>query len=177
MALPLLALAAKLLPFATAIPEVMRAFGGDKQADAAERIVGVAKAITGQKDPEKAVNAVIADPAMQLELQKALSAERIKFAEIAAEAEKHAASQVTSRWQADMTSDSRLSKNIRPLTLIFILAVYTLFGLMSAFGYSVNEAYVTLLGQWGMLIMSAYFVGRTVEKAIHMREKEGVAAK
>ena len=65
-----------------------------------------------------------------------------------------------------MTSDSYLAKNIRPLTLIFILAIYTIFAFMSAFAVDVNESYVELLGQWGMLIMSAYFVGRTVEKGI-----------
>jgi len=46
-----------------------------------------------------------------------------------------------------------------------------LFAMMSAFGYNANEAYVTLLGQWGMLIMGAYFGGRTVEKLAEMRKK------
>jgi len=82
------------------------------------------------------------------------------------EAEIKAGEAVTDRWKADMSSDSWLSKNIRPLTLIFILAVYTVFATASAFAIQVNQAYVELLGQWGMLIMSAYFVGRTVEKGI-----------
>lgn len=75
---------------------------------------------------------------------------------------------VSERWKSDMTSDSWLSKNIRPLTLIFILSVYTIFAISSAFGVKVTESYVELLGQWGMLIMSAYFVGRTVEKGISL---------
>lgn len=82
------------------------------------------------------------------------------------EAEVKAGEAVTDRWKADMSSDSWLSKNIRPLTLIFILAVYTVFATASAFSLQVNQAYVELLGQWGMLIMSAYFVGRTVEKSV-----------
>jgi len=82
------------------------------------------------------------------------------------EAEIKAGEAVTDRWKADMASDSWLSKNIRPLTLIFILGVYTVFASASAFGLAVNQAYVELLGQWGMLIMSAYFVGRTVEKGL-----------
>lgn len=85
---------------------------------------------------------------------------------ITVDAEKTASEEVTKRWQADMTSDSWLSKNIRPLVLIFILSIYTIFASLSAFDINVNEGYVELLGQWGMLIMSAYFVGRTVEKAI-----------
>jgi len=70
-----------------------------------------------------------------------------------------------------MSADSWLSKNIRPMTLIFILTVYTVFAMMSAFGHNANEEYVTLLGQWGMLIMSFYFGGRTLEKILAMKEK------
>ena len=73
---------------------------------------------------------------------------------------------VTDRWKADMASDSWLSKNIRPMTLIYILSAYLLFALMSAFGLSVNETYVTLLGQWGQIVMLAYFGGRTLEKVM-----------
>jgi hypothetical protein len=71
---------------------------------------------------------------------------------------------ITERWQADMSSDSWLSKNIRPLTLIAILSAYFLFASCSAFGINVNETYVKLLGEWGQLIMLAYFGGRTAEK-------------
>ena len=77
---------------------------------------------------------------------------------------------VSDRWKADMTSDSWLSKNIRPMSLIAIFAGYFLFSMMSAFGYNANESYVSLLGQWGMLIMGAYFGGRTIEKLAEMRK-------
>jgi len=79
--------------------------------------------------------------------------------------------ELTKRHEADMSSDSWLSKNIRPGTLIFILIVYTVFAMMSAYGYNANESYVTLLGQWGMLIMSFYFGGRTLEKIMDMKAK------
>jgi hypothetical protein len=72
--------------------------------------------------------------------------------------------QITERLKADMGSDSWLSKNIRPLTLIFILVMYSLLSISSGFEFKVTDAYVTLLGQWGMLIMSFYFGGRTLEK-------------
>lgn len=77
---------------------------------------------------------------------------------------------VTDRWKADMASDSWLSKNIRPMTLIAILAGYFVFALMSAFGYNATESYVTLLGNWGQIVMLAYFGGRTVEKVMEMRK-------
>jgi hypothetical protein len=78
---------------------------------------------------------------------------------------------ITERWSADMASDSWLSKNIRPMSLVAIFVGYFLFAMMSAFGLNANEAYVTLLGQWGMLIMGAYFGGRTVEKLAEMKKK------
>jgi uncharacterized membrane protein (DUF106 family) len=82
------------------------------------------------------------------------------------------AQELTKRQQADMGSDSWLAKNIRPMTLIFILLAYFLFAMMSAYGYNANEEYVSLLGQWGMLIMSFYFGGRTLEKILAMKGKK-----
>ena len=55
--------------------------------------------------------------------------------------------------------------------LIAIFVGYFLFSMMSAFGYNANESYVSLLGQWGMLIMGAYFGGRTIEKLAEMKGK------
>jgi hypothetical protein len=80
--------------------------------------------------------------------------------------------ELTKRHEADMASDSWLSKNIRPGTLIFILIVYSTFAMMSAWDIEVNNNYVELLGQWGMLIMSFYFGGRTLEKIIDMKAKK-----
>jgi uncharacterized membrane protein (DUF106 family) len=79
--------------------------------------------------------------------------------------------ELTKRQEADMKSDSWLSKNIRPMTLIFILTGYFTFAMMSAFDIETNRAYVELLGQWGMLIMSFYFGGRTLEKIIDAKAK------
>jgi uncharacterized membrane protein (DUF106 family) len=80
--------------------------------------------------------------------------------------------ELTKRLEADMKSDSWLSKNIRPMTLVFILFVYSTFAMMSAWDVEVNNNYVELLGQWGMLIMSFYFGGRTLEKIIDMKGKK-----
>jgi uncharacterized membrane protein (DUF106 family) len=93
-----------------------------------------------------------------------------RLAELQADAV--AMQETSKRWQADMTSDSWLSKNIRPMTLVFILLVYCTFALMSAWEMDVNESYVKLLGEWGQLIMLAYFGGRTVEKIMDMKAKE-----
>jgi uncharacterized membrane protein (DUF106 family) len=80
--------------------------------------------------------------------------------------------ELTKRQDNDMRSDSWLSKNIRPMTLIAILAGYFVFAMMSAFDIDTNAKYVELLGQWGMLIMSFYFGGRSLEKIMDMRSKQ-----
>ena len=79
---------------------------------------------------------------------------------------------LTDRLKADMGSDSWLSKNIRPLTLLLILGGYFTFAMMSAFNYDTNKSYVELLGQWGMLVMSFYFGGRTLEKIMDMKSNQ-----
>ena len=84
-------------------------------------------------------------------------------------AEQH---ELTERLKADMGSDSWLSKNIRPMTLIAILIGYFTFAGLSAAKIDVNSEYVQLLGQWGMLIMSFYFGGRTLEKIMDMKVKK-----
>ena len=119
----------------------------------------------------KVLDKVIPDPEARARAQ----AELIKIQQEGRLAELQAdnieSQELTKRLQADMASDSWLSKNIRPMTLVFILVVYTVFAAMSAYGYEANESYVTLLGQWGMLIMSFYFGGRTLEKILAMKEK------
>jgi uncharacterized membrane protein len=121
---------------------------------------------------EKVLDKVIPDPGAKAEAQAKLMemAQKGQLAELNADMNEQ--DNLTERAKADMASDSWLSKNIRPMTLIFILVVYTVFAMMSAYGYNANESYVTLLGQWGMLIMSFYFGGRTLEKILAMKDKK-----
>jgi hypothetical protein len=78
---------------------------------------------------------------------------------------------VSERWKADLGSDSWLSKNVRPMTLVALLVAYFIFATASAFGIEVTQAYVELLGQMIMLIVSAYFGGRTLEKIMDKKAK------
>ena len=120
----------------------------------------------------KILDKVIPDPEQkakaQLELQKLANDGHL--AEL--QADMNEQQELTKRVQADMASDSWLSKNIRPMTLVFILITYTTFAMMSAWDIEVNNNYVELLGQWGMLIMSFYFGGRTLEKIMDMKAKK-----
>jgi hypothetical protein len=120
----------------------------------------------------KVLDKFIPDPEAKAKAQKELlqMQQEGRLAEIQADTAE--SQEVTKRAQADMASDSWLSKNIRPMTLIFILGGYFIFAMMSAFGNNANEKYVELLGQWGMLVMSFYFGGRTLEKIMDMKAKE-----
>jgi len=124
----------------------------------------------------KVLDKVLPDPEAKAKAQAALAElqQSGELAKMANETELFKLEQqnLTDRHEADMRSDSWLSKNIRPMTLIFILAGYFTFAMMSAFGKDTNANYVELLGQWGMLIMSFYFGGRTLEKIIDMRSKK-----
>lgn len=124
----------------------------------------------------KIVDRLIPDPEAKAKAQLDLAkmAQEGELAKLANEAKLFEVEQnnLTDRLKADMASDSWLSKNIRPLTLIFILGAYFTFAMMSAFNYETRGAYVELLGQWGMLIMSFYFGGRTLEKIMDMKGKK-----
>jgi hypothetical protein len=95
-----------------------------------------------------------------------------KLAEMELEYYKIEQNNLTERLKADMGSDSWLSKNIRPATLIFILLAYTGFAIASMFDYETRGNYVELLGNWGMVVMSFYFGGRSAEKIMDMRNKK-----
>ena len=120
----------------------------------------------------KILDKVIPDPTQKAEAQAKLLEiqQQGRLAEL--QADTADSQEVTKRSEADMASDSWLSKNIRPMTLIAILTGYFTFAMMSAFGIDTNKTYVELLGQWGMLIMSFYFGGRTLEKIMDMKSKK-----
>jgi hypothetical protein len=119
----------------------------------------------------KVLDRFVPDPAEKAKAQAELikMQQEGRLAEL--QADQVAMQETSKRWEADMKSDSWLSKNIRPMTLVFILLAYSTFAMMSAWGVQVNESYVKLLGEWGQLIMLAYFSGRTVEKVMDMKAK------
>lgn len=124
----------------------------------------------------KLIDKLIPDPEQKAkaQLQLAELAQNGELAKMANETEVYKIEQenVSQRWVADMSSDSWLSKNIRPMALAAIFVAYFLFTMMSAFGYNAQESYVQLLGQWGQIIFLAYFGGRTVEKLADLRAKK-----
>ena len=74
--------------------------------------------------------------------------------------------QVTNRWEADMKSDSWLSKNVRPLVLIFLVVstVLMIFIDAGAIAFTVEQKWTDLLQLVLITVIGAYFGGRSLEK-------------
>ena len=95
---------------------------------------------------------------------------RQKITQILATAEQAAQAQVSARWEADIKHGSWLSKNIRPLTLVFLTFVFTILsvfdGNLTVAGetFTIGAAYVPVYQTLLMTVYAAYFAGRSIEK-------------
>jgi tRNA U38,U39,U40 pseudouridine synthase TruA len=86
--------------------------------------------------------------------------------ELLEKADKDAQEQVTERWKFDMQSDSFLSKNIRPMVLIFLTTMFTLFAFTDGniSDFTIQKEYIPIFQSLLITVYGAYFVGRTWEK-------------
>jgi len=82
------------------------------------------------------------------------------------QADKDAQDQVTARWESDMNSDSFLSKNIRPMVLIYLTVIFTILSLFdgNVGEFKIAEQYIPIFQSLLITVYGAYFVGRTWEK-------------
>ena len=81
-------------------------------------------------------------------------------------AEANAQVEVTARWKSDMSSDSFLSKNIRPMVLIYLTFIFSLLAFADGnIGeFKIAEAYIPIFQTLLVTVYGAYFVGRSWEK-------------
>jgi len=81
-------------------------------------------------------------------------------------AEANAQVEVTSRWKSDMSSDSFLSKNIRPMVLIYLTFIFSVLAFADGnIGqFKIAEAYIPIFQTLLVTVYGAYFVGRSWEK-------------
>lgn len=89
-----------------------------------------------------------------------------KIQELLEKADQDAQTQITERWRLDMRSDSFLSKNIRPLVLIYLTVIFTALAFFDGNigGFIVAEEYIPIFQSLLITVYGAYFVGRTWEK-------------
>ena len=117
----------------------------------------------GAAELVKGVGGVIDD--LHTSEEEKLEAER-KIKEIIANYEVEMEKNITSRWEADLKSDSWLSKNVRPLVLIFLIVctVLLIFIDAGALNFEVKSSWVDLLQLVLITVIGAYFGGRSLEK-------------
>ena len=117
----------------------------------------------GAADLVKGVGGVIDD--LHTSKEEKLEAER-KIKELIANYEVEMEKNITSRWEADLKSDSWLSKNVRPLVLIFLIVctMLLIFIDAGALNFEVKSSWVDLLQLVLITVIGAYFGGRSFEK-------------
>ena len=94
------------------------------------------------------------------------AAAELKIKELISNYEVEMEKEITGRWNADMKSDSWLSKNVRPLTLIFLVVCTMLLVFIDAgtINFEVKSSWVDLLQLVLITVIGAYFGGRSLEK-------------
>ena len=132
--------------------------------------MGILSTVTGflsGGDTLKQVGGIIDDLHMSGE-EKAEAKQKLETLLI--QAEQSAQEQVSARWEADMKHGSWLSKNIRPVTLIFLTAVFTILSIFDGNlqigekAFTIGSAYVPVYQTLLMTVYAAYFAGRSIEK-------------
>lgn len=95
-----------------------------------------------------------------------LTSEEREYALKLLESDRKENEEITNRWMSDMSSDSFLSKNIRPMVLIFLCFSLFVFIILdsSIKSFVINEDWISLLKGLLMLVFFAYFGGRSYEK-------------
>lgn len=101
--------------------------------------------------------------------EPSVSAEdKLEFEKLKMQQEIEAQKQVSERWKADMGSDVKLAKMIRPVTLICLMIMFMLTMVadsMDNWPFNVKDSYVDLLQVLMLTAFGAYFAGRTIEKS------------
>ena len=117
----------------------------------------------GAKDLVEGVGGVIDN--LHTSKEEKLAAQQ-KVKELIADYETKMEANITDRWKADMNSDSWLSKNVRPLILIFLVVCTVLMIFIDAgtIAFEVEEKWTDLLQLVLITVIGAYFGGRTMEK-------------
>ena len=118
---------------------------------------------SGATELVKGVGGVIAN--LHTSEEEKLAAEQ-KIKELVANYEVEMEKQITERWKVDMNSDSWLSKNIRPMVLIFLClsTVLLIFIDAGVISFEVKASWVDLLQLVLITVIGAYFGGRSIEK-------------
>jgi len=126
------------------------------------------KVLSGVSSPQDAL--------AEISKSKISNQDKIKLQQLIYEQQNKEIESITSRWKADSISDSWLSKNVRPLVLVWCIVVFSLAGILDSIesvpfhiGATWNDTFEKVM----MAVVLAYFGGRTTEKATSIFKKNG----
>ena len=100
--------------------------------------------------------------------------DKVKLQQIIYEQQEKELKAITSRWEADSMSDSWMSKNVRPLVLIWCIVIFSLAGILDSvesIPFQINSTWNDTFEKVMMAVVLAYFGGRTTEKATSIFKK------
>jgi hypothetical protein len=124
------------------------------------------KVLSGVSSPQEALS--------EIGKSKISNDDKIKLQQMIYEQQNKEIESITSRWEADSMSDSWLSKNVRPLVLVWCIVVFSLAGILDSIesvpfhiGVTWNDTFEKVM----MAVVLAYFGGRTTEKATSFFKK------
>ena len=124
------------------------------------------KVLSGVSSPQEAL--------AEIGKSKISNDDKIKLQQMIYEQQNKEIESITSRWQADSMSDSWLSKNVRPLVLVWCIVVFSLAGILDSIesvpfhiGATWNDTFEKVM----MAVVLAYFGGRTAEKSSSIFKK------
>jgi hypothetical protein len=122
--------------------------------------------LQGLTSPKEALSAIT---------KSDVSAEdKIKLQQIIYDQQNKEIESITSRWEADSMSDSWMSKNVRPLVLVWCICIFSLAGILDSvesIPFQINSLWNDTFEKVMMAVVLAYFGGRTTEKATSMFKK------
>jgi hypothetical protein len=124
------------------------------------------KVLNGVSSPQDAL--------AEISKSKISNEDKIKLQQLIYEQQNKEIESITSRWKADSISDSWLSKNVRPLVLVWCIVVFSLAGILDSIEsvpFHIGETWNDTFEKVMMAVVLAYFGGRTTEKATSIFKK------
>jgi len=122
--------------------------------------------LQGVTSPKEAIEAITKS--------NAPADDKVKLQQIIYEQQNKELQAITSRWEADSMSDSWMSKNVRPLVLVWCIVIFSLAGILDSvesIPFQINSTWNDTFEKVMMAVVFAYFGGRTTEKATSIFKK------
>ena len=122
--------------------------------------------LQGVTSPKEAIEAITKSDAP--------AEDKVKLQQIIYEQQNKELQAITSRWEADSMSDSWMSKNVRPLVLVWCIVIFSLAGILDSvesIPFQINNTWNDTFEKVMMAVVLAYFGGRTTEKATSIFKK------